>query len=235
MNGDIDENTNMTEDNRRRFWPQWLKERTRTAEEVQKAEAGETFSGDDLDGLLYGDREPVAEAEEPTGPDVEDIGKALAEGDIYRDAHPALDVEKGAAGSPVRGLDPETVEAALHDQGLSTKEAILEVRDELRALREQGGDVSKEADAEGEADAPDGDPALVEDVRKAVEEAEELTAEDNPDPEAVEAFTDRLDALSERVETAALSAEERADVEALAADLTATVEPWAESTEEATA
>jgi len=93
---------------------------------------------------------------------------------------------------------PETLREELHDQNLSTKGAVLEVRDELRELRENGAvgggrEVSKDTDtdADTETDTDDLDADATPDADTETDgRTDRDLAPDDPAPESVEELAD---------------------------------------------
>jgi hypothetical protein len=99
-----------------------------------------------LDGAeaIYGDGPPVTKDDSggQGGAGAAEVAAGVSAGENpYADDHPALaadELAKSASGRSEKPLSVEDVREHLHDAGLSTKQAVLEVRDELRRLRGEG-------------------------------------------------------------------------------------------------
>lgn len=118
-------------------------------------------------GPIYGDGTPVTKDDsgEQGGAGAAEVAAGLSAGENpYADDHPPLaadELAKSASERSEKALTVEDVRDHLHDAGLSTKQAVLEVRDELRKLREEGSSAGESVakDTATETDTDDGEPA----------------------------------------------------------------------------
>jgi hypothetical protein len=159
-----------------------------------------------LDGNPYADghTEPVEKAdtngETPTL-DTDELTAELRKA-AEQNRPDALDPDALAKDHTDRHPEPLTADKLreeLHDQNLSTKGAVLEVRDELRELREDGAtvpggrEVSKDADADTDGDTTPDDANTSTDADPEEDggtPTDPDLAPDDPAPESVEGLAD---------------------------------------------
>lgn len=183
-----------------------------------------------LDSNPYGDgdAEPVEKADrdgERQTLDADDLAAELRKA-AERTRPDALDPDALAKDHTDRQpepLAPEKLREELHDQNLSTKGAVLEVRDEVRELREDGvvvggREVSKDADTDDldadpdERDANPGVERLSKGTQDIINRVLDLAGSD-PDPEEWDAVRQDLDDLTDLALTVDADPEDTARIE----------------------